>query len=235
MSGVGDVDDIPDSLVGRFIDRLDHQQHRLIKANTDGLSNVRGVVIGHEQIHLELLYLIDDLDNRVQSLSTSFRQICARPPIADASHRGPGTVARQRSVIEEFDDFLLDLERPPSSLTMRPASATEYFDIANAPPASVTLSAVDGANATDQTLAVLNNQTINQLMEQTQRLDLQQHDVHTQIEKYNDKGSAGQGPLSSALGPVHRGCQCHGECPRHLGGQGHGQHRGHRSQNLHQK
>ena len=165
MSGIGDIDDMPDSLIGRFIDRLDHLQHRRIKANTDAISSVRGTVSTHEQTHDELRSLIADMDSRVCALQTAFGRITAHPPTS-SSHRGPGGLplqpTRPRTYIDDFDDFL-DLDKPPTSVTIPTA---EQFDIGLAPCSDVL------------PIATVDQQHIAQLMQQTQRLDLQQEDAN---------------------------------------------------------
>ena len=97
----GALEDVPDSYIGRFIDRLDHVQHCLVKENSDAIVAVRGLVENHDS-------RIDDLDARVASLQTAFGRIVSRPPTSDASHRGPGSHTRRyRTYVDEFEDFLL--------------------------------------------------------------------------------------------------------------------------------
>ena len=69
---------MPVAVIGPFIDRLDHIQHKLLKDPNSRIDSMRAMLSDHEA--------------RLIQLQASFSSTVSRP--ADMSHRGPGSVAR---------------------------------------------------------------------------------------------------------------------------------------------
>ena len=99
MAGVGALaeHDVPDSMIGRFIDRLDHIQFRIANPLSESVASFQrqgdthsSTISSLQTIVREHAAMMVDHESRLAQLQSSFGAITARPPSV-ASHRGAGT------------------------------------------------------------------------------------------------------------------------------------------------
>ena len=131
MAGVGNLpspnetqSDVPDSLIGRFIDRLDHMQIKICSGMQNEIDGMHDTLRKHRDEHrsiwqhsLQIAELQGDLKH-VQRLPQAPSSVKAAKPMAPpgqppGSHRGPGTLAPTPSMAQssgstfDFDDLEL--------------------------------------------------------------------------------------------------------------------------------
>ena len=92
---IQDSGDVPDYLIGRFVDRLDHIPFRLVRPSEDNLRDMHQRVSRMEARYAEHAEIIASHDRGLSSVATAQRKIqhLQRPPLQPSpSHRGEGTV-----------------------------------------------------------------------------------------------------------------------------------------------
>ena len=109
MAGVGNLPidtspraDVEDSVVGRFIDKLDHLQYRVLTPLSLSISKIDEHIAEHGSavfdlqkvtpMHADMLRALEDHEERLTQLAGTVSRLRQQTQVAVASHRGPGTL-----------------------------------------------------------------------------------------------------------------------------------------------